>query len=180
MIESDAFSTHIPILMSAIIQSDPKSVVVEFGMGHYSTPMLHELCADRMLVSIDNGKEWMTNFEYLRRPNHAMMYVEDPNDWTPADDVLDTLLMPSDAPPLGVIFIDNGGDVSNRVKSIKRWGHMAEFVVIHDCNVAAYGLDEIIPDFKYCYEYKPYVIHTLVLSNTAPFETMADHEGLIR
>lgn len=179
-IESDPFSTHLVPLISAVLQT--VGPVVEMGMGHYSTPVLHELCHDRFLVSVDNDEQWFKQFEYLRRREHAMMYAADPDDWTACDSVIETLGLGK----LGVLFIDNGGDVANRAKSIKRWGPHAVFTVIHDSNVvdsagiSKYGLDEIRADFKYSYEYEPYVLHTLVLSNDRQFSPRSNHGGLVR
>lgn len=54
--QMNANSTHIPILAGIVSQTT--GPVVEFGVGHYSTPMLHCMCKNRMLLSVENNKEW--------------------------------------------------------------------------------------------------------------------------
>ena len=52
--------------------------MIEFGMGHYSTPMLHDLCAaaGRQLVSLDTDESWVDRFRWLGSASHRIIHVE--------------------------------------------------------------------------------------------------------
>jgi hypothetical protein len=127
-----------------------------------------------MLFSVEASREYAKQFEYLRTPRHAIIYVEN-HDWSQADKILDRI---SDR--WGVVFIDHG-DVSARARDILRFKDRAEFIVVHDSNVrdkdgvSAYGFDDVFPQFTHRYEYTPYVIHTMVLSQIRPFQLMHLH-----
>ena len=171
--DPDAYSTHQVPLIAAVLQT--KGPVIEFGMGHYTTPLLHQLCCNnRMLFSIEASREYAEQFEYLRTPRHAIIYVEN-HDWTQADRILDKI---SDR--WGVVFVDHG-DMEARAPAILKFKDRAELIVVHDSNVrteegkSAYDYDEAFALFTHRYEYTPYIIHTMVLSNIRPFQLLQLH-----
>jgi len=155
----DGYSTHQVPLISAVLQTE--GPVIEFGVGNYSTPILHELCRDRELVSIDADDDWLDQFRYMECGSHRIVKVE-PTDWSSTDGF-------TCAKRWGVVLIDHGCDLHWRVREIRRQKDNADFIVVHDSNVAAYGYEEVIPEFQFCYEYTPHILHTLVLSNVRPF-----------
>ena len=158
--ESDPYSTHQVPLIAAVMQTE--GPVVEFGLGHYSTPILHELCRDRYVLSLDASPDWVRNFDHLASDTHNFAVSPD-HDWTIFDALVDQV------PQWSVVLIDHGDDVSLRSRDIVRLKDRATFIVVHDSNVGAYGFDKVTPLFKYVWEYTPYVLHTLVLSNVRPF-----------
>ena len=177
--DPDAYSTHIPILMAAVLRSS--GPVIEFGMGHYSTPILHQLCHNRLLLSVESDAEFGSQFSYMKTERHDICFIPD-HDWSAADGAVQFAVksvVDEPWPPLGVVFIDHG-DVSQRAKDILRFEDLAEYIVIHDSNVAAYGYEATFPHFKFKYEWMPYVIHTTVLSNFRPFELLQRHGKKVR
>lgn len=169
--KSDCYSTHQVPLISAVLQTE--GPVVEFGMGHYSTPILHELCKDRPLLSFDASLEWAEQFSYLQSETHQFACCKD-HDWTQFDKWVD------EHDHYGVVLIDHGDDVSLRKRDILRLADRATFIVVHDSNVAAYGFAEVFKQFKYVWEYTPYVLHTTILSNERPFSLQASIGKKIR
>lgn len=159
----DAYSTHQVPLISAVLQTE--GPVVEFGMGHYTTPILHELCFGRKLLSIEGEPEWAKQFEYLATGSHIHFVVAN-HKWETADEIVDT------QERYGVAFIDHG-DMEYRVRDIRRMANRAEFIVVHDSNVPGYKYADAFAEFKFCSEYEPNVIHTTVLSNVRAFELRA-------
>ena len=72
----DGHGTHQPVLYAALQAT--AGDVIEFGMGYYSTPMLHDLCAaaGRQLVSLDTDESWVDRFRWLGSASHRIMHVE--------------------------------------------------------------------------------------------------------
>jgi hypothetical protein len=72
----DGHGTHQPVLLAAFHATI--GPVIEFGMGHFSTPMLHELCRahGRQLVSMDTAAPWVEQFRHLENDFHTIMHVE--------------------------------------------------------------------------------------------------------
>jgi hypothetical protein len=64
--------THLPLLMRAIINTT--GPVLELGVGWNSTPVLHEACSGRLLVSVENEPQWAENFRFLETPQHRIVY----------------------------------------------------------------------------------------------------------
>jgi hypothetical protein len=172
--EIDAYSTHQPVLVSALLQTTGS--VIEFGTGNYSTPLLHQLCHNRPLLSIDAEPTWLNQFLYLQTGKHEFFLVRD-HLWEQANEKIRQFIELNGLPD--VVLIDNG-DLDYRVYDIKLMANLAKFIVVHDSNVKAYGYEPEFAKFKYFYEYTPEVIHTVVVSNFAPFELLAKHQPKVR
>ena len=70
------YSTHQQALAKALyLSKDNKKPVVEFGCGSYSTPILHSLCADKFLLSLDSRKEWLDRFKHYANDNHKLLWM---------------------------------------------------------------------------------------------------------
>jgi hypothetical protein len=71
-----AAGTHQPALHAAFIAS--RGPVVEFGMGYFSTPMLHELseASGRRLFSLDTDAAWVDRFRWMTSKLHRVIHVE--------------------------------------------------------------------------------------------------------
>ena len=66
----DPAGTHLPVLRHMVgITTGP---VLEMGMGYNSTPILHELCPNRLLVSLDSEAEWVEKFAGFRSATHKI------------------------------------------------------------------------------------------------------------
>lgn len=141
------WGTHIPVLIKALEQTT--GPVLEMGMGISSTPLLHALCADRFLLSMDNDPAFIEMFRKFRTKTHQIELVN----W-------------EDAPIIGkwgVVLVDHKPD-SRRKEDIKKLANLAEFLVVHDTQDPQYGYEEIYPLFKYRYDFTIHKVHTTVLS----------------
>jgi hypothetical protein len=153
--------THFPILAAALERTG-SSPVVELGVGDYSTPMLHFLCArtKRPLLSIDNNEEWMAPFRktYEHQPWHQFRRC----DWSDVPGAFEGM-------PIGVTFIDLApGDM--RPVMAKRLASMAMFIVAHDTEAYGDGWPSLKGVFKYETIWKAYPTWTTVYSNFEEFK----------
>jgi len=123
------FGTHMPTLAAAVLRAGP-GPVVEYGMGFYSSPLLHLLCEEtrRPLLSLESDRGWGEKFAGLSRPQdgedggHRIVCVDS---WQESEAIVDAL------GAIAVAFIDHGPN-ERRVVDAKRLAHRAEFVVVHD------------------------------------------------
>ncbi len=122
--------------------------VVELGMGHGSTPYLHDYClqSKRLLYSFDNDGEWMDkNITWMKRlPTYSDMFHRFINVFSNWDIAYETIANPD------VILIDHApGD--RRHIDVKKYADSAKIIVIHDSEPAATGymMDKIWGLFKY-------------------------------
>ena len=120
-----------------------KGNVVEFGIGHGSTPFLHLYCEDakRTLRSYESNDEWLQKFKELEDDNHKLFFVKH---W---DDV--------ELDEIDVLLIDHAPG-ERRWEDIKKYKDIAKIIIIHDSEPAATGymLNKIWHLFKYRVDYK--------------------------
>lgn len=150
------FGTHMPILTAAVLAARP-GPVLEYGVGLYSTPLLHLLCEemDRKLLSLESDEGWLARFVDLQTDNHRLIAFPS---WEESEGVVD-------AQTWAVAFIDHGPE-ERRVVDAKRLASRTEFVVVHDWDGAAQaGISKL---FRYRWESKRGP-RTAVLSNIRPF-----------
>lgn len=149
------WGSHIPILIKALDQT--VGSVLELGMGHSSTILLHMLCADqgRKLVSYDNNSAFVDMFRKFRTPDHDIQLVE----WDKVD--MQT------GKHWGTVLVDEG-PAEQRIKSIKKLTN-ADLLVLHDVEDPLYHYEEIYPLFKYRFDYKKFRTHVSVVSNVQDF-----------
>ena len=150
---SDAHVSHLSVLIRCL-QSTEIGDVLELGMGIGSTPVMHELCRRRRLVSYENDPNWYQKFACFAKPWHEMYFVEK---WEDAK--LEQ--------PWGVALVDNHPS-EERPKSILRLKDWADIIVVHDTEPRKdkhYGSRAVFPEFRSCLEYTDFEPHTTVLSN---------------
>ena len=158
------FGTHMPILAAAVLGARP-GPVLEYGMGLYSSPLLHMLCEEqgRDLLSLDGDPPWAERFDGLRAgPRHTVVGVED---WDLSEPFVDEWLHGRDP---AVVFIDHGPD-ERRVVDARRVAHLAELVLVHDWGQPPLPSQvELASMFQYQWTSRvgPF---TCVLSNVRPF-----------
>jgi hypothetical protein len=153
--------THFPILAAALERTGA-SPVVELGIGDYSTPLLHFLCArtKRPLLSIDHHAEWLEGFSkiYQDLPWHEFRRC----DWANVPGTFNGM-------PIGVAFIDLApGDM--RPVMARRLADMATFIVCHDTEAYGDGWASLRGVFKYETIWKEYPTWTTVYSNLEEFK----------
>lgn len=76
----DPYSTHAPIL-AAVMAIAPPGDVIEFGIGGYSTPLLHGLCAlsGRHMVSVESNEQWAKELLSYASNNHSIVIERSPH-----------------------------------------------------------------------------------------------------
>lgn len=97
--------------------------VLELGMGHFSTPLLHHYCqaAQRDLVSVESDLQWYKTFSHYIAYMHKLILAE-------YDDVVPKLAQR----PWSVVLIDNSPGGARRAKDFTTLWPNSEYVVIHD------------------------------------------------
>lgn len=108
-----AWTSWLPAVGFALARST--GPVLEIGIGHFSTPFLHEYCkgAGRNLFSVESNAGWLAKFEKL---GHDFRY-----DWKDLSDFR-----------LGVTFIDNSPGGKARLDPFLAFLGRSDFVVVHD------------------------------------------------
>ncbi len=150
-----AYGSHIPVLCRCFIElRESNGNVLELGVGNFSTVFLHELCANRNLLSLDVNEEWIGRVKYLSNYHHAIRKVDSWKELSIYDMKWD------------IAFIDQSPG-EYRKHSIEALANNAKLIVCHDTenwdNV--YGYKFILPSFKYLVEYKQHFTTTMVVSN---------------
>lgn len=151
----DPTSTHFPILAACVARTS--GPVIELGCGDYSTPMLHLLCKNRLLVSVESDASWLARYEDLKSPNHELSLVRD---WSSASRIEERTW--------DVALVDHAPG-ERRVPEIRRLMHRAKFIVVHDTEDPGYGYETVLPEFRYRYDYKRLRPWTTVVSMTEEF-----------
>lgn len=148
-----AYGTHLVPLIAAVKYTNGN--VLELGMGDYSTPVLHEVLKNtgRMLISVENDREWFHNFKDLSYQFHALRNTDYKDPW---------LL----SIQYSVIFVDNA-PAPDRAKALLHFMNSTEIFVVHDTDkMKYYGYEEVFSQFEYRYTYPRYRKSTTLLSNT--------------
>jgi len=153
----DPYGTHQPVLYA--IASKTTGPIVEFGCGDGSTDLLHEICKknNRILISIDDNREWLNKF---RQKYLGDGYLEDNSDWhkflfvpgktddsNPSHwiDFLDNC-EPLKAINFDLCFIDQSPGLARTV-TIIRFKDKARYIILHDCDMyVADKYEDFIPN----------------------------------
>lgn len=120
--EAMAWGSHMPLLLLAL--GATHGDVLEIGVGHFSTPHLHYLCAgwNRRLISVEQAKDWHDEFKAV---------FETRLHWFRHGEYMDVL--PGLAKlPWSVVFIDHSPGGKARSDVFELFIDQAEFVVVHD------------------------------------------------
>jgi len=134
--DGDTNGTHRPYLLKAIELTD--GPVLELGSGHSSTPYLHKACEGRLLVTVDNNREWLAKFLDLESPEHRFellpdpaktWWLEPPNEWS-------------------VVFVDHAPG-ETRMHAIARARCVATYVVVHDTEELSYGVEPEMAKYRF-------------------------------
>lgn len=128
--------------------------VVELGMGFGSTPILHELCRDRQLVSYENQIRFYNDFRKFASPWHEIKFIEK---WEMAE--VDQ--------HWGLAFLDSWPG-SSRAELLSRMRNHADYILIHDTEKKHdryYHMKDTIRSFKYRATYKAWEPYTSIVSD---------------
>ncbi len=128
----------LPALTRALVEST--GPVLEIGVGHFSTPFLHEYCdaTKRHLVSVEADAEWGFKFaEMFRSDNHEVI-VQDY-----------AFILPILDRKFGLVFIDNSPGGAGRSIPFRQFIQTGAKVVVHDYHLEnSDAIDPIIKEFN--------------------------------
>lgn len=155
----DQVATHQRLLIGAALRT--RGVILELGVGWYSTPLLHEvaLTQQRKLITIDNNNDWLKQFNTLRHPLHEIILVG----WW--GEIWYNHHFMSDA-HFGLVFCDQGQPIE-REYAIRALIDKTDVFVMHDTEEGfAYGYNRTLQMFKYQWTDRANAAWTTVASNT--------------
>lgn len=140
----DPYCTHFPVLSACAARLD--GPFLEQGLGWYSTPLLHAICAARggvKLLTIEGLEKWRKRWTAYERPWHHIALAS----------------MPADCAPFAVVdhwglaLVD--GATEERAPWIRALKNRCGVIVIHDTQApGAYGYDPLLSQFAYRVEYR--------------------------
>lgn len=135
------WNSHLPLLYAAL--ENTSGLVVEFGVGDNSTPLLHEYCDinKRSLESYETSLEWYNKYKSLESEFHKIHLVKD---W----DLIN--VKPS------LLFVDHAPGERRR-EDILKYAHIAGVIVAHDTEPDAdygYKMRGTFKNFKYVQDLK--------------------------
>jgi hypothetical protein len=138
----DVYATHQQALVAAVMAT--KGDVLELGAGHYSTPILHEICAvqKRRLVTLEHNKNWLDAFLHLSSDSHQLLYV---SDWASCS-LIDS--------PWDCVFVDHGPYDRRKLEIERLRVAGAGILVIHDTEAPIYEVEPVMSRFKHRKDYK--------------------------
>ncbi len=151
--------SHIPVLVKMMEQIN--GPVLELGVGHSSTPILHWLCAEKglPLLSLEDDESWYEEFSSFKTFNHRVELVEN---W----DILDKFKVYKT--DWSMVLIDNN-PVKKRWRMAKRLRNHADFILLHDAepeNDNKNHYSRIYHMFEYKYIYDKVYPFTAIVSKT--------------
>lgn len=116
-----AWGSHLVPLMACICQTD--GPVLELGIGHFSTPILHAVCTNmaRKLVSVEDNVEWYKAFN--QGYDFGVHHI-----YNKSYDEIDSLWKEQ----WGVVFIDNSPGGERRKIDFMNAISVSDYVVVHD------------------------------------------------
>jgi len=155
------FGTHQTALLQAVLEV-PTGPVVELGCGHFSTPLLHLLCRQRDLYTLESDVTWLRQFEHLARSRHQF-WARPEGDW----ELAWTQLFNQLPDELAVVFLDHAPSEA-RVWALESLRPRTAVFVLHDTEPEAqrvYGFEPYLSTFAYRRDYQRLVPHTTVVSD---------------
>lgn len=119
----DPYSTHQLVLLDVLKRTSKP--ILEFGSGDYSTPQIHEICNNRMVITVDDSKVWLSRYCLLETELHKFVFVENEKE-------LQTFFAKNKT-DWGLVFVDNG-TWHSRILTINKYRNTADYLIIHDCD----------------------------------------------
>lgn len=148
--------THFPVLAACVART--RGPVLELGAGEYSTPLLHLLCKDRLLVTVEHDPAWLEKFRDTERSLHKLILVRNYDEAKVIEEIAWDVALVDHAPG------------TRRVTEILRLKDRTRFIVVHDTDEPGYHYEPVLAGFKYRYDYKRWIRWATVVSMTEPFE----------
>lgn len=134
----DEYGSHVPVLASVV--TEVPGPVLELGCGGFSTPLLHMLCRERLLLTVETDAEWRRRYEDYRSEFHLWQAIPKWDGWVPEVPVKEW----------AVVFVDQA-PMEARAPTVRRLRALPEFAkavfVIHDA--LSRTLRSLTPEFKH-------------------------------
>jgi hypothetical protein len=149
------YGSHLPVICRVFTElKNSTGAVLELGCGDFSTALLHELCVDRLLASLDADKAWVEKFVYLANKHHVISHVTSWENLGAYDMFWD------------IVLVDQAPGEFRRT-SIEKLANKAKIIIAHDTETPGniYGYQHCLDKFKYFTEYKGHYVTTAVVSN---------------
>lgn len=140
----DDWSTHQPVLYA--VATSTKGPIIEFGCGHGSTDLLHEICEKegRILITLEDDLNWLNQFaakyegrgyvsdnsgwhKFFFVPGKNLQDYENPAHWITFLNEFELLNELS----FDLCFIDQSPWLA-RFETVKKMKDIARFVIVHD------------------------------------------------
>lgn len=156
--QMNANATHYGILAAMIAKTT--GPVLELGVGHYSTPLIHFMCQRRNALSVDTSHEWFVWFaKEFKRGSHQFYCTQNRL-------ISEDFFKAFKRKHWDVAFVDNNPSV-DRVKCVEKLRNRAKFIVVHDSEprAVAYGWGDVFDTFKYRFYWDFYHNGTTVVSD---------------
>lgn len=118
-------ATHQQVLYKVI--SSTRKPILELGAGDHSTPQIHKLVQDRLIVTIEDNSDWFNRYKNLRTLNHTFILLNEEQmvEYFKKDDT-----------QWGVVFVDST-NWDMRMHAVNKYKDVADYVIIHDAGYAA-------------------------------------------
>jgi hypothetical protein len=157
--QMNANAPHQGLLAGIVAQTT--GPVVECGIGHFSTPILHYMCKRRPLLSIEADKEW---FDFYTRAMHSGTHAFHFANGVAYKDILLTDRYKD--LHWAVAFVDHSPPESRR-DTIEVLRNRADFIVVHDAEPQAvvYQWGNLFETFKHRFYWDFLGNGTIILSD---------------
>ena len=160
----NATATHQGLLTGLVAQTT--GPVLECGVGHFSTPVLHYMCKHRPLLSLENDKDWHSFFHpQFSNGIHCLYFFKDMEyaDVLKQDFCKDLFW--------DVAFVDHSPCIK-RKDTVQALRSRAKYIVVHDAEpqAVAYEWGNLFDTFKYKKYDDFYGNGTMAVSDFAPIE----------
>lgn len=158
---SDVYASHLPVLRE-IGRLLPIYSVLEFGMGHYSTPLFLDkevFPSLRSLTSFETDLGWWESVRSSITDLRANLLYEQES----IEDVIQRSLRLRE---YDLIFVDNGNSKEERIRAIEAlmYRHPPNLVVIHDYEQSEYQKASMVDGLYYVMNVDKYHPSTGILS----------------
>ena len=129
--------SYYPLLFKALEETTGE--IIEMGVGHGSTPLLHEYAVlnKRILESYETEKTWLSKFESLANQYHTFTLVCR-ECWDSCSNM---------HPNPSVVFIDHAPG-ERRKEDLIKFKNCAEIIVLHDTEPTGAGDYRVRPLFN--------------------------------
>jgi hypothetical protein len=155
MLSFPDYGSHIPVLCRCFAElKESNGNVLELGVGTFSTVVLHELCANRNLLSLEMNQDWIESVKHFSSYFHVIMKVDN---WVD---------LPAYKMDWDLVLVDQSPGEYRHI-SVAALVDRAKLLVLHDTESRdnIYGYYKVLNKFKYLIEYTLHPTKTIVASN---------------